>query len=133
MPRVFILIAFILMLQTSIVRAEEDSYIANGPISILIGHDDSSIFDGINITNTTMYEALALAYQNNPTLRAARAELIAVKEQLPQAQAGFKPTITAEADITHIDTETEGQSFITGDGGNTSKTGCCCLYECLAR
>ncbi len=80
------------------------------------------IFDDINRSNDILYEALSIAYKNNPTLRAARAELLAVKEQLDQAEAGFKPTITADADITYTDVEEKGSSPISSDGGNTSKS-----------
>jgi outer membrane protein len=39
------------------------------------------------------------SYVDNPTLRAARSELKAVHERLPQAQAGWKPTVTVDADV----------------------------------
>ncbi len=42
----------------------------------------------------TLQEALALAYQTNPTLDARRARLKAVDEQLPQAQSGWRPTVS---------------------------------------
>jgi outer membrane protein len=41
----------------------------------------------------TLQEALALAYANNPTLLAARAQLRAVDENVPQALAGWRPTV----------------------------------------
>ena len=41
----------------------------------------------------TLQEALAAAYSNNPTLLAARAALRAVDEGVPQALAGWRPTI----------------------------------------
>ncbi|MBW8269455.1 TolC family outer membrane protein [Caldovatus aquaticus] len=41
----------------------------------------------------TLREALALAYANNPTLLAARAQLRAVDENVPQALAGWRPTV----------------------------------------
>ncbi|WP_137176900.1 TolC family outer membrane protein [Roseomonas sp. AR75] len=41
----------------------------------------------------TLQEALALAYSNNPTLQAARAQLRAVDENVPQALAGWRPTV----------------------------------------
>jgi outer membrane protein len=41
----------------------------------------------------TLPEALALAYANNPTLQAARAQLRAVDENVPQALAGWRPTV----------------------------------------
>ncbi|MEJ8474359.1 TolC family outer membrane protein [Roseibium algae] len=47
----------------------------------------------------TIKEALALAYSNNPTLNAARAELRGVDENVPQALAGWRPTVSASADV----------------------------------
>ena len=41
----------------------------------------------------TLQEALALAYSNNPTLQSARAQLRAVDENVPQALAGWRPTV----------------------------------------
>ncbi|MEM6491553.1 MAG: TolC family protein, partial [Pseudomonadota bacterium] len=43
-------------------------------------------------------DALALAYQNNGTLAAARAELRATDEGVPEAFGGFLPTLTADGD-----------------------------------
>ena len=42
----------------------------------------------------TLAEALVLAYRGNPTLLAARADLRAVDEQVPQALSGWRPTVT---------------------------------------
>ena len=41
----------------------------------------------------TLAEALAAAYSNNPTLQASRAQLRAVDENVPQALAGWRPTV----------------------------------------
>lgn len=41
----------------------------------------------------SMKEALAATYQNNPTLNASRAQLRATDEGVPQALAGWRPTI----------------------------------------
>ena len=51
-------------------------------------------------------EALATAYETNPTLRAQRAQLRATDEGLPEARAGWRPTVTAEgqAGVGTIDT-----------------------------
>lgn len=43
----------------------------------------------------TIKEALAAAYQTNPTLQAERSNLKAVDENVPQAYAGYLPTITS--------------------------------------
>lgn len=133
MIRILCLIGLLCLSPSAIAQEKDSSPIVGAPISISLDHDDQSILDAVNTTNESLYEALALAYQNNPTLLAARAELAVVEEQLDQAQAGFKPTITAEADVTHTDTDTEGQSFITGDGGNTSKTASLNLNQPLFR
>jgi outer membrane protein len=45
----------------------------------------------------TLQESLALAYANNPTLQAARAQLRAVDENVPQALAGWRPTVQVTA------------------------------------
>ena len=42
----------------------------------------------------TLSEALAQAYANNPTLLAARAQLRTVDENVPQALAGWRPTVS---------------------------------------
>ncbi len=41
----------------------------------------------------TLQEALSAAYANNPTLQAARAQLRSVDEGVPQALAGWRPTV----------------------------------------
>lgn len=58
----------------------------------------------------TLSEALATAYQVNPTLMASRAELRQTDERAPQARAGWRPTVSlsASAGITHVDRETNG-------------------------
>ncbi len=43
----------------------------------------------------TLQEALAAAYSSNPTLLAARAALRAVDEGVPQALAGWRPTVSS--------------------------------------
>ena len=43
----------------------------------------------------TIREALALAYDNNPTLNAARAQLRGVNENVPQALSNWRPTVSA--------------------------------------
>lgn len=60
----------------------------------------------------TLGEALASAYETNPTLLAARAELRAVNEGVPQALAGWRPTIVLEGGI-------GGQTTRSDNGGLT--------------
>jgi TolC family type I secretion outer membrane protein len=55
----------------------------------------------------SLSEALAQAYATNPTLRAARAELRAVNEGVPQALSNWRPnlTVTGSAGKQHIDSQ----------------------------
>lgn len=49
----------------------------------------------------TLRQTLANAYRNNPRLDAERARLRATDEEVPRAQAGYRPRITGEADTGH--------------------------------
>ena len=44
----------------------------------------------------TLADAIALAYQSNPTLQSARAQLRALDEDYVQARAGYRPTLEAQ-------------------------------------
>ncbi len=61
-------------------------------------------------------EALAATYESNPTLRAARAELRAVNEGVPQALSNWRPELSASGSIGKRRTETQQPS------DNTSAT-----------
>lgn len=50
----------------------------------------------------TIRQSLALAYANNPTLNAARAQLRGVDENVPQALTGWRPTVSASASAGRI-------------------------------
>jgi outer membrane protein len=62
----------------------------------------------------TMEAALGRAYASNPTLNAQRAAVRATNENVPQALSGYRPRITASADIgasiTESDTPAGAQS-----------------------
>ena len=60
----------------------------------------------------TLRQALAKAYQNNPTLLAARARLRAVDEGVPTALSGWRPTVSVNYDI--------GKTRSTSSGGATT-------------
>jgi TolC family type I secretion outer membrane protein len=47
----------------------------------------------------TIYEALTHAYKGNPTLNAERARQRATDEQVPQALSGWRPTVSANAEV----------------------------------
>jgi outer membrane protein len=46
----------------------------------------------------TLADAIALAYQSNPTLQSARAQLRALDEDYVQARAGYRPTVQAQVE-----------------------------------
>jgi len=48
----------------------------------------------------TLAEAIALAYDSNPTLQGQRAQLRALDETYVQAEAGYRPTATLQATVT---------------------------------
>lgn len=47
----------------------------------------------------TLYGALAAAYTNNPQLNAERARVRATDENVPQALSGYRPQVSATADV----------------------------------
>ncbi len=66
----------------------------------------------------TLEEAMVLAYTNNPTLLAARAELRAVDEQIAQALGGYRPTIQADGDYGIERTDSSITDWETQQPGN---------------
>lgn len=64
----------------------------------------------------TLTEALVSAYETNPTLLAARAELRAVNEGVPQALAGWRPTVILEGSIGGQERRSENGG-VGSDGG----------------
>ena len=59
-----------------------------------------------------LVEALAFAYENNPDLLAARANLRKVDEGVPAAKSGWRPTVTSSLSL--------GASQTNSDSGGTS-------------
>ena len=53
----------------------------------------------------TLFGALAAAYRNNPQLNAERARVRATDENIPQALSGYRPQVSATADVgvQHVD------------------------------
>jgi outer membrane protein len=60
----------------------------------------------------TLEEALAAAYQNNPTLNAQRARLRATDEQVPQALSGYRPTLRAFSEVGRTYLDSNNQSLV---------------------
>ncbi|MDB5314944.1 MAG: secretion protein [Rhodospirillales bacterium] len=66
----------------------------------------------------TLREALAAAYANNPSLLAARAQLRAVDENVPQALAGWRPTVSMTGSTSYYDASQ--RSRVNGSTGPAS-------------
>lgn len=71
----------------------------------------------------TLEEALALTYETNPSLLAARAALRSVDEQVSQARAAWRPTVssTLSAGFTDVNSKTRGVT--TTDDNSFPRTG----------
>ncbi|MCS6778753.1 MAG: TolC family outer membrane protein [Geminicoccaceae bacterium] len=69
----------------------------------------------------TLEEALVEIYVGNPELAAGRARLRAVDELVPQATAGWRPTITADAGIEGV--SGQAKSSVTGLQQDIDRTG----------
>jgi outer membrane protein len=76
-------------------------------------------------TAETLYDAIALAYQTNPTLRAQRAELRAVDEGYVQARAGLGPNVSVSGQATYQGARVDQESLFGGKttGNNLALTG----------
>ncbi len=68
----------------------------------------------------SLTKALERTYTHNPTLRAARARLLAVQEQLPQALAGRRPTLSAEAGLSYGRVDALALNTFTSKEGSLS-------------
>lgn len=75
---------------------------AHGAVLAAAGFFALSATGGLHAES--LQESLALAYSNNPTLLAARAQLRATDEVLSQALAGWRPTIQFDGDVGYLDT-----------------------------
>jgi outer membrane protein len=69
----------------------------------------------------TLADAIELAYQSNPSLQSARAQLRSLDESYVQAHAPFRPTATVQ--IEPVYSEQQQQSFFGGRTTNFSNTG----------
>lgn len=66
----------------------------------------------------TLADAIALAYQTNPTLQAQRASQRALDESVVQAKSAFRPSVSASADVTR--SEVEGPQDRESSSGTVS-------------
>ena len=70
----------------------------------------------------TLEQAMATAYQSNPTILAERSKLRSVDELVPEALAGWRPTVTLSGNITRSNTFEYLGGSSSGIGGTTSGT-----------
>jgi outer membrane protein len=63
----------------------------------------------------SLFDALAAAYHSNPGLQAERAGLRATDEQVPQALAGWRPSLSATGSYGTVESDTD--SAVPGVGG----------------
>jgi outer membrane protein len=64
----------------------------------------------------TLADAIALAYQTNPTLQGQRASQRALDESVVQARSGYRPTVSASADASWSDSD------VGNSGADTNTT-----------
>jgi outer membrane protein len=69
-------------------------------------------FEGGMAFGQTLQEALAAAYENNPTLNAQRARLRATDEQVPQALSGYRPTVRVFSEVGRGYFDSNSQSLV---------------------
>ena len=64
-------------------------------------------------------EALALAYQNNPSLQATRASLRAADEEVPEAKSGWRPTVSSSLSVGYLDADFENNTTGAESSGSS--------------
>jgi len=72
------------------------------------------------MSGQTWREALSYVYAYNPELEAARAELRSVDEAVPQALAGWRPTVSGAAKFTSSKTEPDSFGSNSGESENVA-------------
>lgn len=81
------------------------------PVSLLLA---AVLVTGGSLLNSasalTLQEALASAYQNNPELQAERARVRGVDESVPQALAGWRPTVSVNGSVGYNNTKSNLRS-----------------------
>ncbi|MCQ4162666.1 TolC family protein, partial [Roseomonas sp. GC11] len=71
----------------------------------------------------SLQEALSQSYANNPTLQAARAQLRVVDENVPQALAGWRPSVTVAGATGYVNGNIRSRGIYTeGDRQTASAT-----------
>ncbi len=108
---------------TPVARAPKEAGRLTGQTYLQPATDAGGVVTGgaqaTRVSNQPLLDALRTAYINNPTLRAARAELRATAQALPMAQSGWMPIANANGTMTMADID-PGR---TGDGTTSTTLG----------
>jgi len=80
----------------------------------------ATVFGGVAVPASaeTLADALALAYQNNPTLQAQRATQRALDENYVQARSGWRPTLGMSGSMTYSEQRTPKFALGRDDNGD---------------
>lgn len=109
-------------------------FLGIGAFSLLMGSSAlAQKYDGSGapaLVPHTLREALSTAYLTNPTLREARARLRATDEQLSAAMAGWRPTITASASVSHSESSSCSKQTYSGLDPHTGKVSSQTVSSC---
>ncbi|MDP1630020.1 MAG: TolC family outer membrane protein [Caulobacter sp.] len=65
----------------------------------------------------SLNDAIALAYETNPTLQGQRASQRALDESIVQARTGFRPSVSLSADVSAIDGDGAGDAYRSSGAG----------------
>jgi len=76
----------------------------------------------VAVSAQSIDEALAKAYQNNPTIQAQRAQLRSVDEGVPQAKSGWRPEVSFNGELSKLQRRTNNIGGGLGAGNDTRTT-----------
>ena len=89
---------------------------------LLAGLSLALLLPSMDSSAQTLEEALAQAYNNNPTLQSRRASLRSLDEGLPQALSNWRPTVTFQGNLgaRQLSTNTLGRQVLDNEGRTVS-------------
>lgn len=74
--------------------------------------------DDQTVADEKFRQALAYVYENNPQLNSEREQLKVLDEKVSQANAGFRPTVSADGALGRERVRVEGEDWVKGDDRN---------------
>ena len=85
-------------------------------LALILGHGAGAA------SAETLYDAIAMAYQGNPALRAQRAALRATDEAYVQARAGYGPTLNFSGSVQYQVANVDQQTYLGVPAGDQTAT-----------